>query len=51
LAFAMAFICRTSSLVHSRRMIFLVLAIVAPVLWTGLVPMRLQVGNRAPTSL
>ena len=39
LAFAMAFICRTSSLVHSRRMIFfLVLAIVAPVLWTGLVP-------------
>jgi hypothetical protein len=32
LAFAMAFICRTSSLVHSRRMIFLVLAIVAPVL-------------------
>ena len=51
LAFAMAFICRTSSLVHSRRMIFLVLAIVAPVLWTGLVPMRLQVGNRARTSL
>jgi len=51
LAFAMAFICRTSSLVHSRRMIFLVLAIVAPVLWTGLIPMRLQVGNRAPTSL
>ena len=38
LALAIAFICRTSSLVHSRRTIFLVLAIVAPVLWTGLVP-------------
>jgi hypothetical protein len=38
LALAIAFICRTSSLVHSRRTILLVLAIVAPVLWTGLVP-------------
>jgi hypothetical protein len=37
LALAIVFICRTSSLVHSRRTIFLVLAIVTPVLWTGLV--------------
>ena len=51
LAFAMALICRTSSLVHSRRMIFLVLAIVAPVLWDRRCTMRLRVGNRAGTSL
>ena len=31
LAFAIVFICRTSSLVHSRRTIFLALAIFAPV--------------------
>jgi hypothetical protein len=37
LALAIVFMCRTSSLVHSRRTIFLVLAIVTPVLWTGLV--------------
>ena len=31
LAFAIVFICRTSSFVHSRRTIFLALAILAPV--------------------
>jgi len=37
LALAIVFICRISSLLHSRRAIFLVLAIVTPIFWTGLV--------------
>jgi hypothetical protein len=46
LALAIVFICRTSSLVHSRRTIFLVLAIVTPVLVDRPCITRLRIGNR-----
>ena len=46
LALAIVFICRTSSLVHSRRAIFLVLTIVTPVFVDRTCITRLRIGNR-----
>jgi hypothetical protein len=46
LALAIVFICRTSSLVHSRRAIFLVLTIVTPVFVDRSCITRLRIGNR-----
>jgi hypothetical protein len=46
LALAIVFICRTSSLVHSRRAIFLGLTIVTPVFVDRSCITRLRIGNR-----
>jgi hypothetical protein len=45
LAFAIVFICRTSSFVHSRRTIFLVRAILAPFFLVGPCIMHIRNGN------